>query len=76
MLCLQDRDFFDHRPVRDLRWLAILTSWLAISVLAAFQPVLAGAWTHHLPPACKGLEAAPQGTGESPPASVSEFIEA
>jgi hypothetical protein len=37
MLCLQDRDFFDHRPVQDLRWLAILAPWLAISVLAAFQ---------------------------------------
>jgi hypothetical protein len=36
MLCLQDRDFFDHRPVRNLRWLAILAPWLAISVLAAF----------------------------------------
>jgi hypothetical protein len=37
MLSLQNKGFFDHCSVWDLRWLAISGPWLAISVLLAFQ---------------------------------------
>ena len=63
-LSLQNKHFLDHRPVRDLRWLAISAPWLAISVLPAFQMLMAGTRTRQSLWASKGSESAPQDVGE------------